>query len=119
VFWSVRSLPTARRFSIGVFYHPIYRLAAGFNDLEAQEEEAEFLVCFNQGGRTLHREVITNSKGKGWILEIFCIQLGVILGIHIFTILLYILEALSATHTVLLYVFQTCSTLYEVGYISK
>jgi len=37
----------------------------------------------------------------------------------IYSSLYCILEALSTTHTILLYVFHICSTLYEVSYISK
>ena len=47
VFWSGRSLPVARRLSIGVSYPPIYILAVFPYILEVILKEAEIVACYN------------------------------------------------------------------------
>jgi hypothetical protein len=47
VIWSVRSLPTARRFITRVSHHPIYRLTVALNDLVLIFKEAEILACYS------------------------------------------------------------------------
>jgi hypothetical protein len=119
VIWSVRSLPTTRRFITRVLYHPIYRFAVGFSGLEAKEEEAEILSLLQPERAHFAREDNTYNKGKSWVLEIFGIQLGEALG-RSYLHLSIVLWRHYQPHTLFCYMYsRSALLLYEVSYILK
>jgi hypothetical protein len=117
VIWSVRSLPTARRFITGVLYHPIYRFAVGFSDLEAKEEEAEFLACFSQRGRTLLEKTSPTARERVGSWRSLVFSLGRLLVDHIFFFLLYFGGIISHTHYSAIYDPDLLYYCMEVSYL--
>ena len=82
------------------------------------EETVLSFICSNQEVCIQRERVSHTTKDISWASVLLGLHLGEDFG-SLDLSLSCILEALSAIHSILLYVFHICSILYEDNYISK